>query len=118
MRLRKPPVNFLDMIPVRNVKEFSLEGEKITLFIPKFKSEWMIKWFIPSNRSRHFSIHLDEMGSKVWNLIDGETNTGDLCNKFSQLLPEGDNTETSVELRVTEFLRQLYKNRFIVFKSF
>ncbi len=52
-------------------------------FIPKFKSEWMRKWFIPSNRSRYFSIHLDEMGSKVWNLIDGETNTGEICSKFS-----------------------------------
>ena len=81
MPLRKPPENFLDMIPVRNVKEFTREGEKITLFIPKFKSEWMRKWFIPANRSKHFSIHLDEMGSKVWNLIDGETNTGEICNQ-------------------------------------
>jgi hypothetical protein len=115
MALRKPPVNFLDMIPIRNVKEYSQEGEKVTLFIPKFKSDWMRKWFIPSNRSKVFSIHLDEMGSKVWNLIDGETNTGDLCGKFRELLPEED-SESPVELRVTEFLRQLYKNRFIVFK--
>ena len=76
----------------------------------------MSKWFIPANRSKHFSIHLDEMGSKVWNLIDGETNTGEICNKFSGDLPEEDNGGSSVELRVTEFLRQLYKNRFIVFK--
>jgi hypothetical protein len=103
------------MIPVRNVKEYSQEDEKITLFIPKFKSDWMRKWFIPSNRSKFFSIHLDEMGSKVWNLIDGETNTGNLCSKFRQLLPD-EETESVVELRVTEFLRQLYKNRFIVFK--
>jgi hypothetical protein len=116
MRLRKPPANFLDMIPVRNVKEFTREGEKITLFVPKFKNGWMIKWLIPANRSKHFSIHLDEMGSRVWELIDGETNTGDLCNKFSQLQPEEESKDTSVELRVTEFLRQLYKNRFIVFK--
>lgn len=117
MPLRKPPANFLDMIPVRNVKEYTNEGEKITLHIPKFKSEWMSKWFIPANRSKYFSIHLDEMGSKVWNLIDGETNTGDLCNRLSEGLPEEDNAGTPVELRVTEFLRQLYKNRFIVFKQ-
>jgi hypothetical protein len=115
MALRKPPVNFLDMIPVRNVKEYSQEGEKITLFIPKFKSDWMRKWLIPSNRAKFFSIHLDEMGSRVWNLIDGETNTGDLCSKLRQLLQDED-TESQVELRVTEFLRQLFKNRFIVFK--
>ena len=105
------------MIPVRNVREFNREGEKITLFIPKFKSERMRKWFIPANRSKYFNIHLDEMGSKVWNLIDGVTNTGEICNQFSQFLPEEDNSDSHAELRVTEFLRQLYKNRFIVFKQ-
>ena len=117
MPLRKPPINFLEMIPVRNVKEFNQEGEKITLFIPKFKSERMRKWFIAANRSKYFSIHLDEMGSKVWNLIDGETNTDEICNQVSQFLPEEDISNTDIELRVTEFLRQLYKNRFIVFKQ-
>ncbi len=117
MRLKKPPANFLEMIPVRNVKEFTREGEKITLLVPKFKSEWMVKWFIPSSRSKHFSIHLDELGSKVWNLIDGDINTGEICNRFSADMPEEPHPENSVELRVTEFLRQLYKNRFIVFKQ-
>lgn len=105
------------MIPVRNVWEFNQEGDKITLFIPKFKSERMRNWFIPANRSKYFSIHLDEMGSKVWNLIDGEKNTEEICNQFSQSLPEEENSNPSVELRVTEFLRQLYKNRFIIFKQ-
>jgi hypothetical protein len=119
MPLRKPPKNFLEMIPVRNVGEYDQEGDKITLFIPKFKSEWMRRWFIPANRSKYFSIHLDELGSKVWNLIDGEKNTEEICDQFSQSLsmPEEDNSNPSLELRVTEFLRQLYKNRFIIFKQ-
>jgi hypothetical protein len=116
MRFRKPPANFLDMIPVQNVKKFTREGEKITLFIPKFKSERFSNWFIPANRSKHFSIHLDEMGSKIWSLIDGETNAGDICDRFRLLFPEEGNPGAPLELRVTEFLRQLYKNRFIVFK--
>jgi hypothetical protein len=116
MRLRKPPENFLDKIPVRNVKEFSQEGEKITLFIPKFKSEKFSQWFIPANRSKHFSIHLDVMGSRVWNLIDGVSDTGEICRQFSGFMQGEDNQNHAVELRVTEFLRQLYKNRFIIFK--
>jgi hypothetical protein len=115
MPLRKPVRNFLEMVPVRNVREFTREGEKITLFIPKFKNERFSKWFIPASRSKNFSIHLDEMGSKVWDLIDGETSTGEICNRFCMNLP-GEDDHTSEELRVTEFLRQLYKNRFIVFK--
>jgi hypothetical protein len=116
MPLRKQPKNFLEMIPVRNVRDFSREGERITLVIPKFKNEKFRNWFIPSRRSTHFSIHLDEMGSRVWDLIDGETNTGELCDRFSRLFPDADKQDSSLELRVTEFLRQLYKNRFIVFK--
>jgi hypothetical protein len=116
MPLRKPPKNFLDMIPVRNVRDFTREGEKITLLIPKFKSKRFSNWFIPANRSKFFSIHLDEMGSKVWNLIDGETNTGDICNRLHQSGSGTGNPDTPDELRVTEFLRQLFKNRFIIFK--
>ena len=116
MLLRKPKKNFLDMIPVRNIGEFTREGDKITLMIPKFKSEWMRKWLIPANRSKHFRIHLDETGSKVWLLIDGIRNTDEICNRLSNSGPDQINADDSVALRVTEFLRQLYKNRFIVFK--
>jgi hypothetical protein len=114
--MRKPPENFLEMIPVRNVREFTREGEKITLLIPKFKSERFSQWFIPASRSRHISIHLDEMGSLVWDLIDGEKNAGEICDQVGQFLQDKDSTEHALDLRVTEFLRQLYKNRFIIFK--
>lgn len=105
------------MVPVRNVKEFNREGEKITLLIPKFKSEKFSNWFIPANRSKYFSIHLDEMGSKVWELIDGEINTGEICNRLCRTGPGEASADVPDELRITEFLRQLYKNRFIVFKQ-
>jgi hypothetical protein len=116
MLFRKPPRNFLEMIPVRNVREFNREGEKITLFIPKFKSKNFSNWFIPANRSKFFSIHLDEMGSRVWDLIDGEMNTGEICSRLFPTPPGDENPDSREELRVTEFLRQLYRNRFIVFK--
>ncbi len=116
MLLRKPKKNFLDMIPVRNITEFNREGDKITLTIPKFKSEWMRKWLIPANRSKYFRIHLDETGSKVWLLIDGIRNTDEICNLLSNSGSDPINADNSADLRVTEFLRQLYKNRFIVFK--
>jgi hypothetical protein len=116
MLMHKPQQNFLDMIPVRNVGEFNRDGEKITLLVPKFKSPWMRKWLIPQNRSKHFRIHLDEMGSKVWNFIDGERNTNEICLLLNDSLSENVDPDNSIELRVTRFLSQLYKNRFIVFK--
>src|SRR5512138_3142607 len=112
--MKKPARNFLEMVPVRKVQEFTREGDRITLLIPKFKSEWMLKWPIPSRRSKHFRIHLDEMGSRVWDLIDGTRNTGEICAQLEKQIPE---TNATLDIRVTGFLRQLYKNRFIIFKQ-
>lgn len=105
--------NYLDMIPVRNITGFVREGERITLLVPKFRSALLRKWLIPSRRSASFRIHLDEIGSAVWDLIDGERNAGQICNTLSDrgLLKE------EPEERVTRYLSQLYRNRFILFRE-
>ncbi|HLO57184.1 MAG TPA: PqqD family protein [Bacteroidales bacterium] len=111
--MARDPRNFLDMVPVRNITEFTRDGDEITLLLPKFKSAWMRKWLIPPRRSAHIKIHLDTMGSKVWDLIDGIRNTGEICERMN---PGSAEPAEPMEKRVTEFLRQLYKNRFILFK--
>jgi hypothetical protein len=113
---RRQARNFLDMIPVRNIGEFTREGDKITLHIPKFKSRWMLKWLIPRRRSTHFRIHLDETGSRVWELIDGSIDTREICRRMEDIVP-AESSKVNLELRITEFLRQLYKNRFILFRQ-
>lgn len=104
------------MIPRKNVVETVREGDRITLLIPKFSHPWMIKWLIPSRRSPHFRIHLDATGSKVWDLITGERPVYEICRllKGNALNEEG--SVDDIDLRVTKFLNQLYRNRFIVFK--
>jgi len=112
---KKKPQNYLTMIPVRNVQVFDdIEG-KITLLIPKFKSVWLRKWLIPKHKSPHFRIHLDETGSHVWRLINGKQTVEKICLEMSQVLQrEGNPTELTDE-RVTTFLTDLYKKKFIVF---
>jgi hypothetical protein len=63
------------MVPVRNIIEFTRDGDEITLLLPKFRKAWMRKWLIPRRRSAHIKIHLDKTGSKVWELIDGTRST-------------------------------------------
>lgn len=104
--------NYLNLIPVRMVEEFSKEEEKITLLIPKFKSEWARKWLIPPRRSKYFRIHLDAMGSKVWELIDGKRNTGEICSIMGAGTPD----DEQLPLRITKFMTDLYKSRFVRFK--
>jgi hypothetical protein len=105
--------NYLDMIPVRNVTGMVRDGVCITLLLPKFKSALLRKWLIPARRSPHFRIRLDENGSAVWDLINGERNAGEICD----ILRSRGNAEDGLEERVTGFLSQLYRNRFILFKE-
>jgi hypothetical protein len=113
----KHQTNYLDMIPARNVQEFTEDKTgQITLLIPKFKKAWMSKWLIPEKRSKHFRIHLDEQGSEIWRLIDGKKNAGEICDLLFQQKPEESNANSQFEIRVTKFMSQLYKNRFILFK--
>lgn len=110
---KRPQKNYLDMIPVRKITEFVREGEINTLLVPKFKSARLRQWLIPSRRSSHFRIHLDETGTLVWDLIDGERNAGEICEIMRSRGAGGE----ALEERVTGFLSQLYRNRFIVFKE-
>jgi hypothetical protein len=103
------------MIPQKNVGETVREGDKVTLLIPKFSNPWMMKWLIPSRRSPHFRIHLDATGSRVWDLITGERPVHEICRLLKGNLHE-EGTVDEADLRVTKFLNQLYRNRFIVFK--
>jgi hypothetical protein len=111
----KQQINFLDLIPIHKITEFTETEGRITLLLPKFKRKWMIKWLIPTKRSKHFRIHLDDMGSGVWKLIDGSRNTSVIC----QLLSDANTNESHehLELRVTKFLGELYKNKFISFRN-
>lgn len=104
------------MIPVRNVQENIQEDSTVTLVVPKFKSKWMQKWLIPEKRSKHIRVHLDETGSKVWHLIDGVRNTCEICDLLAADSTEQTHSGNRTDIQVTEFLRQLFRNRFITFK--
>jgi hypothetical protein len=117
LKKHRKQVNYLDMVPVRNVQEFKEEEGKVTLLVPKFRHAWMLRWLVPAKRSRHFRIHLDEMGSRVWRLIDGRKNTGQICDALGIADEAGGQADNLIELRVTKFLSQLYKSRFITFRE-
>ena len=108
--------NYFDMVPVRNVKEFTENEGKITLLIPKFRNEKFGRWFIPGRKSTHFRIHLDDLGSAVWNTINNERPVEEICNLLETQLSEKNQKVEQLEERVTQFLTKLYKNRFITFR--
>ncbi len=106
-------LNYLDATPVQKCK-FNLNEEGIvTLIVPKFKNEKFNQWFL-HQRKRFFNIALDEIGSVVWQQIDGQRKVYEICNKSSEILGEKIHP---VEHRVTKFLTMLYEARYISFKE-
>ena len=83
---KTPPKNYLSLVPLRRVKDFSESEGKITLLIPKFKNEGLRKWLVPKHKSTHFKIHLDETGSHVWRLIDDCATVEEICDQLNKLL--------------------------------
>lgn len=117
MFTKRQQQNFLTMIPERTIAEFTETEEIVTLLIPKFKSERLRKWLIPKRKSTHFRIRLDETGSMVWILIDGKRTVEAICNELADSLVIQEKPVNFMEERVTKYLSELYKSRFIKFKS-
>ncbi len=104
--------NYLDFTPCRN-QEFTVDEGIVKLEIPKFKSNFM-KSLIPSRKSQNYKVKLDEIGSEVWLLIDGENRVSDIAEKLREKI--GNRLEPAEE-RITKFLTDLHYQKFIYFKE-
>jgi hypothetical protein len=104
--------NYLDFTPCRN-QEFTIDDGIVKLVIPKFKSNFM-KSLIPSRKSQSYKVKLDEIGSEVWLLIDGENRVSDIAAKLREKI--GGRIEPAEE-RITKFLTDLHYQKFIYFKE-
>jgi hypothetical protein len=70
--------------------------------------------FIPRGRSPYIRANLDEIGSKVWLLIDGKRKVGDIAIILKEELKE---KVEPVYDRLYLFMNQLYQNGFIYFSE-
>ncbi len=106
-------INFLKLIPERNVEFEEEDNGKITLILEKTKNpiiKAIINFF---NRSQFFRIHLDEKGSFIWKLIDGKKNMEKIIEKIVEKFGE----EDSITNRLKVFFIQLEKSKFIKYKN-
>ncbi len=106
-------INFLKLIPERNVEFEEEENGKITLILEKTKNP-LIKAIINFfNRSQFFRIHLDEKGSFIWKLMDGKRDMEEIIEKIVERF--GD--EESITNRLKVFFLQLERSKFIKYKN-
>jgi len=102
-KLRK--VNSLDIVPVR-IAEYYKQNDLVIIKVPRFKNPI---WSRVINRSNFFRLHLDIIGSKVWELIDGKRTIEEIAN----LLLDESKDKDEIILQLNHFLKLLFNKNLI-----
>jgi len=106
--------NLFDFIPtVSEHITTEKEGELSVITFPRFRSKFMQKFFIPKNKPATIRVRLDEHGTAVWDLIDGNRT----IKSITEMLAEHFNYETNYEYRIALFFSQLYKQGFVKYRG-
>lgn len=111
--LRK--VSALDLIPVC-YRGYDVEEERVVVLIPKFKSTFYHRIF-PMTQKLFYRIKLDELGSAVWQTIDGKKNVRTIAREISENSQIPADKLADMEDRVNKFMTMLYERRFISFQQ-
>lgn len=106
--------NYLDKIPVKSSKiSWKFEEEKVTLEIEnRGVYNWLFQKLLKKPRISY--VHLDETGSRVWPLIDGERTVYEIGALLKSEL--GEQIEPLYE-RLSLYFNSLYNCNFITWKK-
>lgn len=105
------------MRPIR-LREYQLNHKKgdgnFTILVPKFGNGKIGRWLRKRMKNPDYFVHLDEFGSFVWNLCDGEMQVREIGKSLQGKF--GD-TVDPVNERLSLFFRQMEKSRLIAFRE-
>jgi len=107
-----PELNYLELIPFR-IHESEIVNGITKILIPKFKSQFFQN-MIPKSKSKYLRVKLDELGSSVWEAIDGKKDVSRIVDELSEKFGE---RIQPAEDRITKFFTQLLNSNFINFKQ-
>ncbi len=82
----------------------------VVLLKPKIQNQWLAKHLAPRLRNPVYRVHLDAVGSEVWKQCDGSRTVAEIVEHMKATF--GEDVEPVFE-RLTLFLAQLYRGRFI-----
>ena len=110
-------VNYLDLTPVRLMEHQLTDEGKIDVLLPRFKSGFWREVYRKSQKGEFIYIHLDEIGSAIWLLIDGQKKVNEICIELQENKAEKLQPPEETEKRVTDFLSLLYREKYITFRE-
>ncbi len=116
MRQRKQrrEINLLELVPCRVIEYDTDEESLVTLQAPRFRSDFMRKWLQPRLKRPYLKVSLDEIGSSVWMLCDGNRKIKDIAEIMQDRF--GEKIEPCYE-RLGLFFQQLEHARFIAYSN-
>lgn len=108
-------MNTMDLVPVRT-RGHDLSDGKVIILFPKFEGQ-VFKWFSPSTQKMFFKIKLDELGTAVYESMDGIRNVQQLCDKLVSWQNLSEKAAEEMEERISKFVMDLYGKKLISFKQ-
>jgi hypothetical protein len=111
---RTPDVNLLELIPERIVGSETGEDGIVTVHAPRFHSRILKRLIEPRLKRPHMMIRLDEIGTAVWEQIDGSRNVAAIGEIMRERF--GERIEPCHD-RLAMFFTQLELSRFIRYRN-
>lgn len=105
--------NWLLLVPERNLAwEINAETNLVELKKPKLKNKWLKKYLLPYMKNPEYRVKLDNIGTFVWNNIDGKQSCLEISEKMKR---EFGSSVDPVEERLGKFFQSLIRYDFILF---
>lgn len=111
----KREVNLLDLIPQRLIEYEIGDDDLVTLLAPRFRNRLLKKWLQPRLKHQYLKVRLDEIGSAVWLLCDGNRTVKEIAGPLRERFAE--KIEPCFD-RLSVFLQNLEGNRFICYVNY
>ncbi len=113
-KVEPPVVNLLELIPAQRILSEKTKNGLYVLLKPKYRHPLLAKHILPRLKSPHYKIKLDDIGSFIWGLCDGQKTVMDIGCQLKEKF--GEKVEPLYE-RLGAFFQNLEKNKFITFKN-
>jgi hypothetical protein len=108
-RRAAPATNLLECRP-QPVVTAEPDGERIVLLRPRFVRGPLAWWLQPILPHPYLKVHLDDVGSFIWQRCDGRTTVAEIAEAMEAAF--GERVSPAID-RLALFLRQLERGRLI-----